>query len=70
MQRRRKLLENYLSSFHEIKEIADAAIAREVMREVVTARKTGTVEKWTFQLITPRGRLSLIAPVRRPVMKG
>lgn len=38
------------------------------MREV-TAQKTGTVEKWTFQLITPRGRLSLIAPARRPVMK-
>lgn len=40
------------------------------MREVVTARKMGTVEKWTFQLITPRGRLSLIAPAPRPVMKG
>lgn len=40
-----------------------------VMREVVAGRKTGTVEKWTFQLITPRGRLSLIALARRPVMK-
>lgn len=41
----------------------------DVMREVVAGRKTGTVEKWTFQLITPRGRLSLIALARRPVMK-
>lgn len=59
------LLENHLSfAFHEIRGIADAAIARGV-----TSRKTGTVEKWTFQLITPTGRLSLIASARRPVTK-
>jgi len=43
----RKLLENYLSSFHEIKEIADAAIARGVMREVVSA-KDGNRRKMDF----------------------
>lgn len=37
--------------------------------DVGAARRTGTVEKWTFQLITPRSRLSVIALTRAPVMK-
>jgi hypothetical protein len=55
---------NHLS-VKRIKRIADAAIAR----SNAPPRKTGTVEKWTFQLITPRSRLLLIALARAPVMK-
>lgn len=58
-----------LRSVKELKESQMLQSRRVNATSGVGSRETGTVEKWTFQLITPRSRLSVIALTRAAVMK-